>query len=69
MKNTKVRGDRGDGKGAGILFQNHHCGFRGDSRWVGLSVFSVDDAARGDIVVGACESGSLYVIENAQCMQ
>jgi hypothetical protein len=59
----------GDGKGGGILFQNHHCGFRGDSRWIGLSVFDSKENSRGDVIVGGCESGSLYVIENAQYMQ
>jgi len=55
-----------------ILFQNHHCGFRGDSRWVGMSIFNnVEhyDQNSGDVIVAASESGSLYVVENADNMQ
>ena len=49
------------------LFQNHHCGFRGDSRWVGLAAYSEDGLS--DTVVGVCDSGSLYIIENAEVMK
>lgn len=55
-----------------MLFQNHHCGFRGDSRWVGMSIFNnVEhyDQNSGDVIVAASESGSLYVVENADNMQ
>jgi hypothetical protein len=55
-----------------ILFQNHHCGFRGDSRWIGVSIFNDKrdyNELSGDVIVGASESGSLYVVENADKMQ
>ena len=49
-----------------ILFQNHHCGFRGDSRWIGISMLSDTrsyDMECRDVIVAASESGSLYVVE------
>ena len=55
-----------------ILFQNHHCGFRGDSRWIGISMLSDTqsyDIECRDVIVAASESGSLYVVENADNMQ
>ena len=55
-----------------ILFQNHHCGFRGDSRWIGISMLtdtrSYDMECR-DVIVAASESVSLYVVENSDNMQ
>ncbi|RQM12041.1 hypothetical protein B5M09_004890 [Aphanomyces astaci] len=50
-----------------ILQMNHHLGFRGDSRWIGVDVIR-DGSGGHDLAVGACESGSVYAIQPAQHM-
>ena len=54
-----------------ILQQKHKLGFRGDSRFIGMSCTKSTSttstaATQDDVVIGLCESGRLYAIPNAQ---
>jgi hypothetical protein len=44
---------------------NHQLGFRGDSRWVGVSIFSEEGR---DFIFGISELGTVYYCEDAQKM-
>jgi hypothetical protein len=49
------------------LHQNHHTGFRGDSHWTGIALLPADPGG-SDLVVGVCDTGSVYIVKNAEHM-
>lgn len=50
-----------------MLQQNHRLGFRGDSKWTGISLTCGKDSK--DQIVACCESGHLYTVTSASCMR
>lgn len=49
-----------------MLQQNHRLGFRGESRWIGISAIANDD--QQDLIVAACETGCIYAVTPANAM-